>query len=48
MSQSPGQTPSEAEVQQIINEVDLDGDGQINFNGACGSVTLTGPSAPSR
>jgi hypothetical protein len=33
MSQSPGKAPSEAEVQQIIDEVDLDGDGQINFNG---------------
>ncbi|KAI0020904.1 hypothetical protein F4780DRAFT_779127 [Xylariomycetidae sp. FL0641] len=32
MSQSPGQPPSEAEVQQIIKEVDLDGDGTINFN----------------
>lgn len=33
MSNSPGQQPSEAEVQQIIKEVDLDGDGTINFNG---------------
>lgn len=33
MSQSPGQAPTEAEIQQIINEVDLDGDGTINFNG---------------
>ncbi|KAI1803070.1 EF-hand [Daldinia bambusicola] len=32
MSQSPGQQPTEAEVQQIIKEVDLDGDGTINFN----------------
>ncbi|KAI0128982.1 hypothetical protein BJ170DRAFT_356154 [Xylariales sp. AK1849] len=32
MSQSPGQPPTEAEVQQIIKEVDLDGDGTINFN----------------
>ncbi|EMR64965.1 putative calmodulin protein [Eutypa lata UCREL1] len=32
MSQSPGQAPTEAEIQQIINEVDLDGDGTINFN----------------
>ncbi|KAI1077444.1 calmodulin 1 [Whalleya microplaca] len=32
MSQSPGQAPTEAEVQQIIREVDLDGDGTINFN----------------
>ena len=31
---STGQNPSEAEVQQIINEVDLDGDGQINFDGS--------------
>lgn len=41
MSQSPGKTPSEAEVQQIIKEVDLDGDGQINFNGACRSFAST-------
>ncbi|KAI1339377.1 hypothetical protein F5Y15DRAFT_384118 [Xylariaceae sp. FL0016] len=32
MAQSPGKTPTDAEVQQIIKEVDLDGDGQINFN----------------
>ncbi|KAI0481313.1 EF-hand [Xylariaceae sp. FL0804] len=32
MSQTPGQAPSDAEVQQIIKEVDLDGDGTINFN----------------
>ncbi|KAH9904431.1 calmodulin 1 [Xylariomycetidae sp. FL2044] len=32
MSQSPGKPPTEAEVQQIIKEVDLDGDGTINFN----------------
>ncbi|KAK7959665.1 calmodulin [Apiospora aurea] len=32
MSNSPGQQPTEAEVQQIIKEVDLDGDGTINFN----------------
>ena len=33
MSSSPGKQPTEAEVQQIIKEVDLDGDGTINFNG---------------
>ncbi|KAI8963439.1 EF-hand [Daldinia sp. FL1419] len=32
MSQSPGKKPTEAEVEQIIKEVDLDGDGTINFN----------------
>jgi Ca2+-binding EF-hand superfamily protein len=32
MSQSPGQPPSEEEVKKIIKEVDLDGDGTINFN----------------
>ncbi|KAI8625619.1 EF-hand [Xylariaceae sp. FL1651] len=32
MSKSPGQPPSKAEVEQIIREVDLDGDGTINFN----------------
>ncbi|KAI2616913.1 EF-hand [Hypomontagnella submonticulosa] len=32
MSQSPGKVPSQAEVEQIIKEVDLDGDGTINFN----------------
>ncbi|ORY68407.1 uncharacterized protein BCR38DRAFT_131796 [Pseudomassariella vexata] len=32
MSQTPGQPPSEAEVAQIVKEVDLDGDGTINFN----------------
>lgn len=33
MSQSPGKPPTEAEVEQIVKEVDLDGDGTINFNG---------------
>lgn len=33
MSQSPGKPPSQAEVEQIVREVDLDGDGTINFNG---------------
>lgn len=33
MSQSPGKQPTADEVQQIIREVDLDGDGTINFNG---------------
>jgi Ca2+-binding EF-hand superfamily protein len=33
MSQSPGKPPSKEEVEQIIKEVDLDGDGTINFNG---------------
>lgn len=44
MSQSPGQVPTEAEIQQIINEVDLDGDGTINFNGkgACTSAPIPG------
>jgi len=28
-----GQNPTDEEVQQIIKEVDLDGDGTINFNG---------------
>ena len=37
MSNSPGKQPTEAEVQQIIKEVDLDGDGTINFNGICPS-----------
>ncbi|KAI1773306.1 EF-hand [Hypoxylon cercidicola] len=32
MSQSPGKQPTQAEVEQIIKEVDLDGDGTINFN----------------
>ncbi|KAI0600331.1 calmodulin [Biscogniauxia sp. FL1348] len=32
MSQSPGKPPTEAEVAQIVKEVDLDGDGTINFN----------------
>jgi hypothetical protein len=32
MSQSPGQPPTQEEVEQIIREVDLDGDGTINFN----------------
>ncbi|GAP88902.2 putative calmodulin protein [Rosellinia necatrix] len=32
MSQSPGKPPSREEVEQIIKEVDLDGDGTINFN----------------
>lgn len=33
MSQSPGKPPSDEEVKKIIQEVDLDGDGTINFNG---------------
>lgn len=33
MSHSPGKAPTEEEVAQIIREVDLDGDGTINFNG---------------
>ncbi len=28
-----GQSPTDEEVQQIIKEVDLDGDGTINFDG---------------
>jgi calmodulin len=28
-----GQNPTDEEVQQIIKEVDLDGDGTINFDG---------------
>ena len=40
-----GQNPTEAELQQIIKEVDLDGDGTINFNGSflsiCGTVSWT-------
>lgn len=31
MCVKPGKKPTEAEVQQIIKEVDLDGDGTINF-----------------
>lgn len=51
MSQSPGQPPSEAEVKKIIDEVDLDGDGTINFNGSYLSSPLpssrfTDPSSP--
>jgi hypothetical protein len=33
MYQSPGKPPSKAEVEQIIREVNLDGDRTINFNG---------------
>lgn len=33
MAQSPGQPPSREDVEKIINEVDIDGDGSINFNG---------------
>ncbi|KAH6654538.1 hypothetical protein BKA67DRAFT_565487 [Truncatella angustata] len=32
MSQSPGQPPTAEEVEKIVKEVDLDGDGTINFN----------------
>jgi hypothetical protein len=35
MSQSPGKPPTQEEVAQIVREVDLDGDGTINFNGMC-------------
>jgi len=31
--QKSGQKPTEAELAQIIKEVDLDGDGTINFDG---------------
>jgi Ca2+-binding EF-hand superfamily protein len=30
-----GQNPTEEELAQIIKEVDLDGDGTINFDGRC-------------
>lgn len=33
MMKSSGQNPTEAELAQIIKEVDLDGDGTINFDG---------------
>jgi hypothetical protein len=33
VAQSPGKPPSTEEVEKIIKEVDLDGDGSINFNG---------------
>lgn len=37
-----GQNPTDEEVQQIIKEVDLDGDGTINFDGkAYSSPSLT-------
>lgn len=39
MKQS-GQNPSEEELAQIIKEVDLDGDGTINFDGMPHSVIL--------
>ncbi|KAI2463696.1 EF-hand [Annulohypoxylon bovei var. microspora] len=32
MAQGPGKAPTQAEVEKIIKEVDLDGDGQINFD----------------
>lgn len=35
-----GQNPSEEELQQIIKEVDLDGDGTINFAGNSPSSLL--------
>jgi hypothetical protein len=34
-----GQNPTDAEVQQIIKEVDLDGDGTINFDGSSPSAS---------
>ena len=36
-----GQNPTDAEVQQIIKEVDLDGDGTINFDGSSSSYFLS-------
>ena len=33
-----GQNPTEEELQQIIKEVDLDGDGTINFTGECAAI----------
>jgi hypothetical protein len=36
-----GQNPTDAEVQQIIKEVDLDGDGTINFDGSSPSYFLS-------
>lgn len=46
MSQSPGQPPSEEEVKKIIDEVDLDGDGTINFNGPFYLIPLHPSSLP--
>jgi len=34
-----GQNPTDEELQQIIKEVDLDGDGTINFDGEFGRLT---------
>ncbi len=35
-----GQNPTDAEVQEIIKEVDIDGDGTINFDGSFPSYFL--------
>lgn len=42
---SLGQNPSESELQDMINEVDTDGDGTIDFPGrgpvtCCGTASL--------
>lgn len=38
MMRQSGQNPSEEELAQIIREVDLDGDGTINFDGMIPSI----------
>jgi Ca2+-binding EF-hand superfamily protein len=37
---SLGQTPSEAELQDMINEVDADNNGTIDFPGKCSRIGI--------
>ncbi|EDW84951.1 uncharacterized protein Dwil_GK18988 [Drosophila willistoni] len=38
LMRSLGQNPTEAELQDLVNEVDVDGNGEIDFNEFCGMM----------
>lgn len=44
-----GEKLTDEEVQEMIKEADLDGDGLVNYNGKCGLVRVganTSPTSP--
>lgn len=45
---SLGQNPTEAELQDMVNEVDTDQSGSIEFNGNFSSSPITKPTTPTR